>query len=251
MKLTIKPSVLAKIELIKLFRMSNIVLFFLFLMLFLPQESTTIRVSKMAGLFEPNLFSAYYAKVCAGALLLMALFGVNSAGREFSEGSYLRTLAMGYTKTDFYLGKLQAISIFSILILLFTFIMYILAGYTEPQLPFLFDLSSIPLLSLANKFFSLFYSGVIGFTFIILFRNTSLGLVFFPVLLIVEIVMHVLARIENQTNSFISFMPGTVGWRLFNSNDFDTKALSIVVLYTIILIGLSYWRLMKKDMRPE
>lgn len=246
-----RPSVLARLEIIKLFRMSNFVLFFLFLTFFLPQSSTMESVARISGLFEPDLFSAYYAKVCAGALLLMALFGVNSGGKEFSEGTYRRALAMGYTKTDFYLGKLQAISIFAILILFFTFMMFMLVGLTEPNLTFSFDLAIIPFFSLAYKFFALFFAGVLGLTFIIMFRNTAFGLVFFPVLMFVEIFLNMIARIENQINSFVNYMPGTVGWHLFNTNDFDVKAISIVAFYTIFLVGLSYWRLNKQEMSPE
>lgn len=251
MKLTMTPSVLVRLEIIKLFRMSNFVLFFLFLTFFLPQAGTMESVARISGLFEPNLFSAYFAKVCAGALLLMALFGVNSAGKEFSEGSYRRALAMGYTITDFYLGKLQAISIFAILILLFTFIMFMLVGFAEPKLAFSFDLATIPFFSLAYKFFALFFAGVLGLTFIIVFRNTSLGLVFFPMLLIAEIFLNMIAKIEKQTDSIVNFMPGTVGWHLFNTNDFDAKAFSMVAFYTIFLIGLSYWRLNTQELRPE
>jgi ABC-type transport system involved in multi-copper enzyme maturation permease subunit len=251
MKLTMRPSVLARLEIIKLFRMSNFVLFFLFLTFFLPQSGTINSVARMSGLLESDFFSAYFASVCAGALLLMTLFGVNSAGKEFSEGSFRRALAMGYTKTDFYLGKLQAISFFGILILFFTLLMYIVFGLTEFNLAFSFDLSTIPFFSLAYKFFALFYAGVLGLTFIIMFRNTAFGLVFFPVLMFTEITLHIFARLENQINSFVNYMPGTVGWHLFNTNDFDAKAFSMVAFYTIFLIGLSYWRLNTQELRPE
>jgi len=246
-KPTINPLVLLKIEAYKLFRSSNFVLFFLFLTFFMPSFSSIARIARMSGLSEPDFFSGYYASICAGALLLMALFGVNSAGKEFNEGSYRRALALGYSKTDFFLGKLQAISIFGLLIISFTFVMFVLIGLFEPSNPYYFQLSRIPFLSLGFKLFALFYAGILGFTFINSFRNTSFGLVFFPVLMFTEITLHIMARLENNLGSFVNYMPGTIGWHLFNANTFNPKAFGLVALYSIVLVVVGYWVLMIKE----
>jgi len=213
----------------------------------LPSFGSADSIARMSGLSEPDFFSAFYASVCAGALLLMALFGVNSAGKEFSEGSYRRALALGLTKTDFFNGKLQAISILGFIIISFSFLMFLLFTLFYTNNPFPFEISNIPFLSLFYKFFALIYAGILGFTFIISFRNTSFGLVFFPVLMFTEFILHISARMENNPSIFLNYMPGTVGWHLFNSNTFNLNAFGLVALYSIVLIVVGYLVLMIKE----
>ncbi len=236
------------IEFIKLFRRSNILFFFLMIyVLNSPVYRATAAVRE-----QPMMLSSAFFEIVTGStlaifgMLLLAIFMVNSIGNEFNEGSYRKSIAAGLKKSSFFYGKLFLILIPTLLIIFWILLTYSLLGIFAYDYSISNLLQGINIIKTLHVGIALYYAGLLGLFFISVFRNRTIGLVFFPFWFVPEFFLTVFS-LTGRINIPHDFLPGAAGWQLFTSNGFEPKYLAIVALYSAICIIASFLALRLRE----
>ena len=239
---------LFKIEYIKLFRRSNVLFLFLFIYMCIPGTWSFESRGFAAGLnfFEQTVL---YVSVFFG-ILLMSIFILNNTGNDFNENSYRKNLADGMTKQDYSKGKFLLIIFFTIFVITFTLFVYFLFGSFTFNMTFTQLTSYISAISLINQFIALFYAGLFGLFFFLVFRNRIIGLVFIPFWGFTEFIFFILEN-SGTIKLYIDYMPLKACYNLYNSHVFDLKALVVVVVISAIFIITSWLSLYKREVKSN
>jgi hypothetical protein len=172
-------------------------------------------------------------------LVVVAIFIVNNTGNEFNEGSYRKSLANGLSHKAFFAGKLLIILFLVLFLVVSILLLYLSIGTLGYQFPIGELIRSISPFSLLNQTLAIFHAGLFGLFFIMVFRNRTIGLVFFPFWTVTEFVLHLFDRLQTF-KGFTVYLPGVSGFRLFNSHGFDLE-LYIPVLVISAIFTISAW----------
>ena len=235
------------IEFIKLFRRSNILFFFLMIyVLNSPVFRATGAVREQPMMLSSAFFEILTDSVAIFGMLLLAIFLVNSIGNEFNEGSYRKSIAAGLKKSSFFYGKLFLILMPTLLIIFLVLLAYALFGIFAYDYSISNLFKGINVIKTLHAGIALYYAGLLGLFFISVFRNRTIGLVFFPFWTITEFFLYAFSHTE-RINIPHDFLPGAAGWQLFTSNGFEPKYLAIVALYSAICIIASFWALRLRE----
>ncbi|MFO8234678.1 MAG: ABC transporter permease [Bacteroidales bacterium] len=216
-----------KIELVKLFRHSNVLFLFLIVYLNLTPISLSYQIVDSTTISD-DFFTNFSAHFAIYSLLIMAIFFVNSIGNDFSEGSFRKLIAMGLSKQSYLIGKILLIILFSLFILFLNVILYYILGILKFEYAF-FDLtSSIPYAGIFNQTIALICAGLFGLFFITVFRNRIIGLVFFPFWVSIEFYFKLMEQIKDLY--FAKFIPGNALFNLYANPAFEFDSFIIIAL---------------------
>lgn len=229
-----------QLELLRLFRRSNVLFLFLFVYLLITPVGRAIDYnSSHLALSAEVFFNIISNSFSIFGLLMIALFMVNSVGNEFNEGSYRRMLAHGHTKQKYYIGKLMLILIIGFMVVIVVVLSYLTLGNWIADIQFSTLLSSIPLLKTINQFVALIYAGLFGFFFILVFRTRTIGLVFFPFWGITELMIYAMEK-AGKIKHVSMFLPGLVGWNIFNSHTMNMQIVLVITMYSLVFLSASW-----------
>ena len=236
-----------KIELVKLFRKSNILSLLVFGYLYFGMLYTISQETK-ATPSELDFYTNLQIILSPIGLLVMALFFVNSIGNDFVEGSYRKLIALGLSVKEYLVGKLMLILLFAALILLSNTALFYLFGMVKlnSSTPVLLGCITIP--SIVNQTIALFTAGVFGFLFVAVSRNRVIGLVFFPLWLSFEFVFR-LMEYRSDTKLLTTFSPGNALFNLYNTTNADAKPLLVVLITGIVFVTTIYLSLKYRDVK--
>lgn len=168
----------------------------------------------------------------------MAIFFVNSIGNDFNEGSYRKLIAMGLSKKSYLTGKALLVILVSIFIFFFNLTVYYTFGILNFDYAFIDLTRSIPYAGILNQIIALICAGLFGIFFISVFRNRTIGLVFFPFWLGIEFYLKLMEQIKNL--QFVKFIPGNALFNLYTKSTFESGTF-IIVAFTGILFFIVSW----------
>ncbi|MBW6497622.1 MAG: ABC transporter permease [Bacteroidales bacterium] len=238
---------LFKIELLKLFRKSNVIFFFLSIYLFVTPISRGLdEISKEKVVLAGDFYLSIVNSFSIFGMLLLALFIVNSVGNEINEGSFRKALAVGVTKYEYLKGKLILIVVISLFVVFCALLVFFLFGFFSFKIPFDGLLKGVIGLSILKQFLSLFYAGLFGLFLILTFRNRTIGLVFFPFWLITEFFVYLFGY-SGEIKTFYEFFPGIAGWLFYTSPIFSIEQFLIVIIYSTIFVTSSWYGLVLRE----
>ena len=230
-----------KIEIIKLFRRSNVLFFFLIFYLSLTPLSSTYQLDNIAN--DIDFFKNFSIKVSIFSLLIMAIFFVNNVGNDFNEGSYRKLIAMGLTKNSYLTGKIVLVLLFTLFIVFYNLVLYYIAGTIDYNFTFIDFIKSISFSAILNQITALICAGLFGLFFITVFRNRIIGLVFFPLWLSLEFYFKLLEKVNDV--QIVKFFPGNAFFNLFVKYTFVFEKFIIAILIGFLFLiacwaGLKY-----------
>ena len=244
------PKILLQIELVKLFRRSNVLFFFLFLYLFVTPVGRGIDMLKREELpVSSDVFMIIVGAFAIFGMLAMALFMVNNTGNDFNENSYRKGIANGLSKAGYFSGKLIFMLIISGLILFFTFLVYFIFGFFSGNFSLHEMVRGVSLLSVFHQLVALLYAGSWGLFMIMVFRNRTIGLVFFPFWMFTEIIVYVFSK-AGYLWSLHGFFPGIAGYQLYTQPDFNLLQLGVVIIWGTVFITAAWYGLELREEKP-
>lgn len=236
------------LEYIKLLRKSNILFLFLAIYLFAtPIGRGFDEINSAEQLSAEDIFIAMVNSFSIMGLLLLSIFMVNSIGNEFSEGSYRKNLAMGLTKTDYMKGKIMLILFLLLFIIVSTLVIYFIFSFFFLKSSFLEVFKAINLVSILNQSTALLGSSFFGLFIIMVFRNRTIGLVFFPFWFVTEFIVFIVNRSGNS-RLISDYLPGVSFYGLYIKQMFDMHSFSIAVIYATIFFVSAWYGL---ELREE
>ncbi len=238
---------LVHIEYLKLFRKSNLLFLFLAVYLFVTPIGRGYDELKIAeNLSVDDLFFAMVNSFSVMGLLLLAIFMVNNTGNDFNEGSYRKSLAIGLTHGNYMKGKvlltgfLVLFVIISTLLLYFIFSIFFLKTGIEEML------YGIKLHSLLNQMIALSGAAFFGLFIIMVFRNRTIGLVFFPFWFITEFFVYAIDRSGTQ-RLYSEYFPGISSYELYTMPVFDVKTMAITLIYATLFLTAAWYGLILRE----
>jgi hypothetical protein len=238
-----------KVEYLKLFRRSNLLFIFLSLYLFITpvgrgfdtlRENATVSAGGFLGVLSESM--------AIFSMLMMAVFMVNNLGVDFNEGSYRRSIALGMKKIEFFSGKVFLILLLSFGIILLKYCIYFVFGLALFKLPLTDLLLAFTDPNMIFFFVGLVFAGFFGMAFMTVFRNRSIGLVFFPIWMLTEI--FVLAfSLSGRLGINHNLFPGIAGWQIQTTTNTEPIIYFVVIGYFSVFILSSYFGLTLREVR--
>lgn len=226
-----------RIEFIRLFRHSNVLFLFLAFHLLLSPLSLIHQIGNET--LEINLYYEYFSKhFSIFTLMIVALFFVNSAGNDFTEGSYRKLIAMGMKRVEYIIGKFVLLLIMSIVVILLMIVLTFLFGVFSFDYSFSDLLEAFLPVSVLNQLMALTCAGLFGLFIIVLFRNRVIGLVFIPFWLSAEFSLRILSE-RDGTLQIVNYLPGNACYNLYSEISFHQALfLKVFFLCTFFLVGI-------------
>lgn len=238
---------LVHIEYLKLFRKSNLLFLFLAVYLFITPIGRGFDELKVAeNLTVDILFFALVNSFSVMGLLLLAIFMVNNTGNDFNEGSYRKSIAIGLTRGDYLKGKLLLSGFLCMFVLVSTLLLYLIFSIFFLKAGFLEVLHGINFFSLLNQLIALSCAAFFGLFIIMVFRNRTIGLVFFPFWFITEFIVYLIDRSGTQ-RLFSVYFPGTSSYELYTMSAFDVKSMAITLIYATIFLTAAWYGLTMRE----
>lgn len=232
---------LIHIEYLKLFRRSNLLFLFLAIYLFsAPLMRGFDKINQIENVTVDDFFVAMVNSFSIMGLLLLAIFMVNNTGNDFNEGSYKKSRAMGLSPGDYMKGKLLLSGFLIVFVILSTLLLYFIftSIYLKPG--FINIVLGVNFYSLINQMVALVSATGFGLFFIMVFRNRTIGLVFFPFWLITEFILFLIDR-SGFLRLYSEFLPGVSAYELYTFTGIDITLLAVVIIYiSIFFTGAWY-----------
>ena len=240
---------LIHIEYLKLFRRSNLLFLFLTIYLFItPLTRAYDKISRIesASVTVDDFFVAMVNSFSVMGMLLLAIFMVNNTGNDFNEGSYKKNLAFGLSPGDYMKGRLMLSGALIAFVMLATLLLYFIFSFIYFDTGFINVLRAVNIYSLINQAFALISAAGFGIFFIMVFRNRTIGLVFFPFWFITEFIVYLLDR-SGRIRLLSEYFPGASAYDLYTFIGFDITLLAVVIIYiTIFFTGAWYGLLLRR-----
>ncbi|TVQ09274.1 MAG: hypothetical protein EA361_15555 [Bacteroidetes bacterium] len=238
---------LVHIEYLKLFRKSNLLFLFLAVYLFVTPIGRGYDELKIAeSLSVDDLFLAMVNSFSVMGLLLLAIFMVNNTGNDFNEGSYRKSLAIGLTRGDYLKGKLLLSGFLCLFVIISTLLLYFVFSIFFLKAGIIEVLQGINFLSLLNQLIALSGAAFFGLFIIMVFRNRTIGLVFFPFWFITEFIVFLIDRSGTQ-RLFSVYFPGISSYELYTMQVFDVKSMAITLIYATIFLTAAWYGLTLRE----
>lgn len=238
-----------KVEYLKLFRRSNLLFIFLSLYLFITpvgrgfdalREKATASAGELLGVLSESM--------AIFSMLMMALFMVNNLGVDFHEGSYRRSIALGMTRKEYFSGKIFLVLLLGFGILLLKTFLFVVFGLALFNLPFNELLPALADLNMIYFFVGLAYAGFFGMAFMSVFRNRSIGLVFFPIWMLTEIFIMAFS-LSGRAVINHNLFPGIAGWQLQTATNTEPVVYIVVIGYFAVFVLSTYFGLSLREVR--
>ena len=238
-----------KTEIIKLFRRSNLLFIFLAIYLLITPVGRAYDAMREKVLTDPvELLLVLSESMAIFGMLLMAAFMVNNTGAEFQEGSYRRSIASGMKKTEFFSGKILLILFIGLCLIAGKICLYVIFGITMFRFPSGDLFWSLIHPQLIRFYSAMVFAGLFGFSFISVFKNRSVGLVFFPLWMLTEVFIFGFSLSEKTALNHNLF-PGIAAWQIQSSSPPEQSVFIVFLGYLMLFIASSYFSIMLREVR--
>lgn len=186
--------------------------------------------------------------------ILIGIFLISNIGKEFKDGSLRKNIIDGYTRNDFYVGKISVLLItvlFSYLLgILCLYLVALFSGETS-ELSSLLDFTSG-----TNFFLKLCYASLWASFLIFLFRKLTISLVMYFVWGIIESVIFQLQRgFREKLNipadfNIQNYLPrASLEQTLSVSEVVSNGQVAISCFYVLVFLFLPYYLFLKTDIK--
>ena len=239
---------ITSIEFLKLKRRGNFILLALMLLVYIGGSAIEIyQFEKGQNIISFVKTMNSMAESLIGFFLV--IFIIMNIGNEYSEGTLRKNIIDGYTRSQFFTGKL-------LLLLVITIGAYILGKFTlliggVVLNNFQNVLALFTPSFLINSFIKLLYSGIFALCLIYLTRNTTISIVIYFIWGTIENIVILLGHFKkNMDPGLERFMPLTsIGNVLTTTELITISSIIISVVYVFVMLFLPYYFLLKRDIK--
>lgn len=254
-----KMASIIRTELLKLTRWGNYILLALMVLmdiglsvLFFYQFSGSSNVTDPSGFIDIGQQILGAQSSLAG--LLIGIFIIMSVGREYKDGTLRKNIIDGFTRSDFFSGKLIIMLFCVTLAFLLGMLSLLIGSVSLGKIDDLVQILNAPFL--INFFIKLLYSALFAFFLIFLFKKTTIGIVMFFVWGIIESILTGIqaAYIQfSEADPFImlnEILPKSSIDVVLNTNGLiEPQAVIITSFYIALMLFLPYYLFFKADIR--
>lgn len=238
------------IELVKLLRPGNYILLSLFLLLYTGSFITSFYLfKKKEGDFPIGDLINGLSSMEAGLIgFFMAVFVIMNIGKEYSEGTLRKNIIDGYTRDQFFIGKLLLLLIFIIAAFIFGKLTLLLGGLALDNLQNTIALFTPPFL--INSFIDILYSGIFALFLIYLTRNITISIVIYFVWRAIEGLIIGIQQFFEGLIGIEQFMPlASINIVLTTTEIINFQSIIITTLYILIMLSIPYYLFLKRDIK--
>lgn len=245
-------------ELLKLPRTGNYVLLAIFLVLnlaisflFFYEFSSSDKPQSIADLGR-QLLSAQSS--LSG--LLIAIFTIMSIGKEYKDGTLRKNIIDGYTRDDFFVGKVQILFISVCFAFLLGISSLCIGALSLGQWAEFIAIMEPPFL--INFFVNLFYTVLFAMFLIYLFRKSTISIVMYFLWGFIESITIGIYKALYQFNADIDGSPinlanylpkSSIDAVLTTSASVEWTAVLVTSCYILLMLFLPYYLFTKRDIQ--
>jgi ABC-2 type transport system permease protein len=234
-----------RIETLKLNRPANFVLLGLMLLVYLGivfMQFANVKINEgdvTAALFEGIL------KLEGSIIgLFLAIFVMMNIGKEYSDGTLRKNIIDGYTRDQFFIGKLMILLVVCILSFILGKAVLLIGGYFIGHFDESVKFLTLPVL--INSFMQIFSTGIWALFLIFLTRNTTISIVIYFVWTIVESIIVLIAKFKGF--ELQQYLPlGSIENALARDEHIHIYTPIIAATYFFLMLFIPYMLLLKRD----
>lgn len=238
------------IEAVKLKRPANFILLGLLLLIYLGMTfgafykfSIEISGEDSKGLFEyiisiESRFTAFFT----------AIFIIMNIGKEYSDGTLRKNMIDGFTRDNFYKGKLLMLLLVIIIIYIFGKLVLITGGLIVGELKECLEFLTLPVI--INSFLRIVTTGFFAFFLIFLTRSITISIVVYFVWSIIETLAVEFFKFVFDIKGLDKFLPqSSIQGVISTGSIIDTSAVVIACFYIFLMLFIPYYLLLKRDIK--
>lgn len=244
-------------ELLKLPRLGNYILLSLLLLLY---TGFTLLYFYQFGLMEGNAsFGDIGAQLLSTEVgiagLLIAIFIIMNVGKEYSDGTLRKNIIDGYTRDDFFSGKLSILLLCVLGSFILGLITLVIVGLALGELDGVMDLMNSSFL--INFFIKILYKGLFALFLIFLFRKIAFSIVAYFLWStfegLISGIQHVFIMMNGGGEpSFLiaEFLPlSSLDYVVTTSEIVSIQAIVVSSFYVLLMLILPYYFYLKADIK--
>lgn len=238
------------IESLKLLRWGNYILLSLFLLLYTGGFITSFYLfKKNEDDFSIDDLINRLSSMEAGLIgFFMVIFVIMNIGKEYSEKTLRKNIIDGYTRDQFFIGKLLLLLIFIIAAFIFGKLTLLLGGLALDNLQNTITLFTPPFL--INSFIDILYSGIFALFLIYLTRNITISIVIYFVWRAIEGLIIGIQQFFEGLIGIEQFMPlASINIVLTTTEIINFQSIIITTLYILIMLSIPYYLFLKRDIK--
>ena len=238
------------IELVKLLRPGNYILLSLFLLLYTGGFITSFYLfKKNEDDFSIDDLINRLSSMEAGLIgFFMVIFVIMNIGKEYSEKTLRKNIIDGYTRDQFFIGKLLLLLIFIIAAFIFGKSTLLLGGLALDNLQNTITLFTPPFL--INSFIDILYSGIFALFLIYLTRDITISIVIYFVWGAIEGLIIGIQQFFEGLIGIEQFMPlASINIVLTTTEIINFQSIIITTLYILIMLSIPYYLFLKRDIK--
>jgi ABC-type transport system involved in multi-copper enzyme maturation permease subunit len=191
-------------------------------------------------------YHTYFGSTSFLPSIFVVLLIIANMGNEFMQGTLRRNIIDGYSRSDFFLGKLYSMLLVSALILLLAMAEMVVVGlrfgHSAGDLLPSFHLSDL------IRWLVLFSAyAMIGLFIVTLVRNSTTGIVLFLGSMVAEKMLSVIDTFSASID-FNDFLPYYVIDQIVSVANLTWAQIILIAIYMLVLMGASLFLLLKKDL---
>lgn len=240
-----------RIESVKLLRPANFVLLGLMLLTYTAIASIYFLMYKIESPnadIKTGLFKGLILMESGLVGLFIAIFIIMNIGKEYSDGTLRKNIIDGYTREQFFTGKLWMLLICIFLVFIFGKLVILTAGllvsHFEDALLFLTPSVII------NSFMQLLSIGFFSFFLIFLTRNLTISILVYFLWSTLEAIAQKACELFFNIPDVQSYLPlGSMTSALSEYQIVHTSNIVIASLYIFLMLFTSYYLLLKRDIK--
>jgi len=245
-------------ELLKLPRMGNYILLGIFLLLnlaisflFFYEFSSSDQSQSLEDLGRQVLTSQ-----TSLSSLLIAIFTIMSIGKEYKDGTLRKNIIDGYTRDDFFVGKLLILFLCVCFAFLLGIICLFIGALSLGQLSEFSEIITPPFL--INFFVELFYTVLFAMFLIYLIRKSTMSIVMYFLWGFIEsISVGIYAAIyqfnddvDGEPINLANYLPkSSIDSVLNTAATVEWSAVLVTSIYIVLMLYLPYYLFTKRDIR--
>ena len=238
------------IESLKLLRPGNYILLSLFLLLYTGGFITSFYLfKKNEDDFSIDDLINRLSSMEAGLIgFFMVIFVIMNIGKEYSEKTLRKNIIDGYTRDQFFIGKLLLLLIFIIAAFIFGKLTLLLGGLALDNLQNTIALFTPPFL--INSFIDILYSGIFALFLIYLTRDITISIVIYFVWGAIEGLIIGIQQFFEGLIGIEQFMPlASINIVLTTTEIINFQSIIITTLYILIMLSIPYYLFLKRDIK--
>ena len=184
--------------------------------------------------------------------LLMAIFLCINIGKEYSENTLRRGIIEGYTRHQFFNGKLILVFVSVLLVSVLYWLQLGIAGLVSGKWEAIKAYFTIP--ELVNSFVGFLSTGVFAFFLVFITRSVAIGIVLYFVWPIAEALTKVaeqlMSQLKNQEIHIYRYLPlGSMYMVLHSPDPVTIPQVSVAVFYVLLMLLIPYLLFLKRDIK--